>query len=136
MLKILHISKVRKKRVIFLIIVLVLIIVPFFMIPGHALMNNNTRRSPKRSEDHPGQYKFLESLDSRGRTKISNYGTHDWVADAALEVVANSYEVIIDPRKINWIRDVSINYAYLDEQGYVGSYNKYFVVSNEQYWKQ
>jgi len=103
---------------------------------GRALLNNNKGSMVDIGEGHPGRYMFLESTYFTGKNKVSNYGTHDWVADSALEIVAKSLKAKTNPRIVNWIRDVSINYAYLDKQGYVGRYNKYFVASNEQYWKK
>ncbi|TKJ20566.1 MAG: hypothetical protein CEE43_12110 [Promethearchaeota archaeon Loki_b32] len=112
----------------FLVIVLFLTIAPVFMRSGQAHLNSD--RAPKLtdSETHPGYYNFLESTLTGGaqKTKYSNYGTHDWIADSALEIVAKSLAYITDNRILNWLRDVLIDYEHLDKQGYISSYRKYF----------
>ncbi len=103
-------NRLGKKRVLFLSIVLFLTIAPIFMRPSYAHLNNDGSAREK-IEGGPSEYRFIAIA-----TRKSNYGTHDWIADAALLVIQSSIEYRQNPRILDWLLDPydQINWKVLD----------------------
>ena len=117
-------NRLGKERVLFLMIILFLIIAPIFMRSSYAHLNNNRDSRLEKVERAPSRYKFIKVP---GRHE-SNYGTHDWIADAALLVIKSSAYYAQNKRILDWLLDPldRLKWATLDKIKGVNQFNPWF----------
>ena len=92
---------------------------------SYAHLNNNKEKLYTHTIEPVSQYKFIEN-PTKGF--ISNYGTHDWIAESALLVIKNSIEYYENTKILDWLLDPldRIKWATLDAKVGVNQINAWF----------